>query len=97
MIYILLIRKSIIFLNKNILKRSTFYIKKRFKITIRIINSKQHDMSRKYTCYYAVYIKEIERYNTLPEKSGTYHMYILSYVFETHQLRIKEYTYQYKI
>ena len=82
---------------QKLLKDQRFILKKDLKSQLELLIPSNMTCQEKYTCYYAVYIKEIERYNTLPEKSGTYHMYILSYVFETHQLRIKEYTYQYKI
>ncbi len=50
-----------------------------------------------YTCYYAIYIKEMEEYNKLPEEDNFYHIYALVYILQTHQLHIEEYNYHYKI
>lgn len=85
------------FFEQELIKDSRWLLKKDLKSQLELLIPSNMICQEKYTCYYAAYIKETEKYNKLPEKSGLYHIYILAYVLENHQLRITEYTYEYKI
>ena len=46
-------------------------------------------------CKYSVYIENIKEYNTLPEETGTYHVYAMAYDYSKNFLDIEEYQYDY--
>ena len=48
-------------------------------------------------CYYSVYIKETNLYNTLPTENGLYHIYTMVYNQDIHRLKIVEYNYSYDV
>lgn len=48
-------------------------------------------------CYYLVYIEGINDYNTIPDKTGKYHVYAMMYNVRISTLAIEEYIFEYKI
>ena len=46
------------------------------------------------TCYYSVYIKELDKYNTFPTETGSYLVYSMLYNPKKNFLMIKEFKYK---
>lgn len=52
--------------------------------------------SKKNKCYYSIYIKELNDYNKVPEKTGKYHVNTMMYDPDKSCLMIEEFVYSYK-
>lgn len=84
-------------LEQEIKEDNRWILKNELKSQLELLIPNNMSCQSEYTCYYAIYIKEIEEYNKLPEEDNFYHIYALVYILQTHQLHIEEYNYHYKI
>ena len=83
-------------LEDNLETSNTWITKKDISSNLEIFISPFMICQNEETCYYSVYITELEEYNSLPQENGTYHIYSMVYNKERHSLLIEEYDYNFK-
>lgn len=99
-----LIKNYVKFKNKNeilkfensLKKSENWNLKQNINSTLRILIPNDMVCELGSECYYLIYIEEVDKYNTLPDEKGSYHVYTMMYNFKTTSLQIDDYIYKYR-
>ena len=84
-------------LEEEIMNSKTWLSNQELNSSLQIFISSFNSCDDETVCYYSIYIEDIDKYNTLPEENGNYHIYAMIYKTSLHELVIEEYNYDYKI
>ena len=83
-------------LEEEIMNSKTWLSNQELNSSLQIFISSFNSCDDETVCYYSIYIEDIDKYNTLPEENGNYHIYAMIYKPNMHELVIDEFDYDYK-
>lgn len=81
--------------NKNIEKSDKWITKNEIGSYLNMFVPKTLNCNLNESCYYSVYIEELDNYNTVPTETGVYNVHAMMYNSDISTLKIEQYVYNF--